>query len=95
MGTSISGVLVVGLPFDEVCEDYEDFCTHYDHELDRISPYYDADDSDCIVGYTVSSGYYAASPVLDEQLGYIEGFKERFKKLTGKDAQLYVSPNVD
>lgn len=95
MGTSISGVLVVGLPFDEVCEDYEYFCTYYEHELDLFSPYYDADYSDRIVGYTVSSGYYAASLVLDEQLGYIQGFKERFKKLTGKDARLYVSPNVN
>lgn len=94
MGMSISGVLIVGLPFDEVCEDYEDFYENYEDVFERISPYYDADNSDCVIGFVVAQGYYTFNEITDEDIAFIPSLKAAFKENTGKDAKLYVMPNV-
>lgn len=94
MGMSISGVLVVGLPFDEVCEDSEDFYEKYEDVFERISPYYDADNSDCVVGFVVAKGYYTFNEITDEDIAFIPSLKAAFKENTGKEAKLYVMPNV-
>lgn len=94
MGMSISGVLVVGLPFDEVCEDSADFYENYDDVFDRISPYYDADNSDCVVGWCLARGHYKHTEVSEETLDSIAGLKAEFREVTGKDAKVFVMPNV-
>ena len=94
MGMSISGVLVVGLPFYDLCADSEDFYEHYENDFDRISPCYDADNDLCIVGWCVARGYYEHAEVSEEALNSIAGLKEEFEKVTGKAAKLYVMPWV-
>ena len=94
MGMSISGVLVVGLPFDEVCEDIDDFCENYEDSFECISPYYDADDSDCVIGFVVARGYYTFNEITDEDIAFIPSLKAAFKENTGKEAKLYVMPWV-
>lgn len=94
MDMSISGVLVVGLPFDEVCEDSDDWCENYEDALERISPMYDADNSDCVVGWCLARGYYTFTEVDEETLSGIPELKAEFKELTGKDAKVFVMPLV-
>ena len=94
MGMSISGVLVVGLPFDEVCEDSDDFYENYEDVFERVSPYYDADNSDCVVGFVLAKGYYTFDEVSDDDIAFIPSLKAAFKENTGKDAKVFVMPLV-
>lgn len=94
MGMSISGVLVVGLPFNDVCQDSDEFYEKYEDIFDRVSQYYDASDDDCVLGYVVASGYYTYKEVTDESLDSLHSFKDAFKDTTGLDAKVYVMPHV-
>lgn len=95
MGIYYSGVIVVGLPFEEVCESADEFYEKYEGELDKISPYYDAVPHACLVGlvWQVSGDYrFKELTVSDGDGILLQSFKERFKKVTGKDAKVYLSP---
>lgn len=94
MSMSVKGVLVVGLPFNDVCQDSDEFYEKYEDIFDRVSPYYDASNDDCVVGYVVANGYYTYKEVTDEKLDSIPYLKDAFKNATGLDAKVYVMPNV-
>lgn len=92
MGIYYSGVIVVGLPFEDLCQNSDEFYEKYEGKLDRVSPYYDADNDACLIGivYDVSKDYqFKELPI--EPLVF-EKIKELFKSITGKDAKVYLGP---
>ena len=95
MGIDVGSALVVGLPFEDVVEDWEEYEEKYSAELDIISPQYDADNDECILGYKVAGVNYTYDEIDPETLeSDIKEAKENFFKLTGKHAKVYVSPHV-
>jgi len=95
MGIDVGSALVVGLPFYDVVEDGDEYYEKYAGELDNISPYYDADRGDRVLGYKLAGTDYTYDEVNPEELlkNVLEA-KEKFLKLTGKEAKVYVSPHV-
>lgn len=91
MGIYYSGVIVVGLPFEDLCENSDEFYEKYEGKLDRVSPYYDADNDACLIGivYAVSKDYQFKE--ISDQLVF-EKNKTLFKEITGKDAKVYLGP---
>lgn len=95
MGIDVGSALVVGLPFYDVVEDNDEFYEKYDGDLDQISPYFDADSDCCILGYRIAGTDYTYDEVsMDTFLQDISEAKQKFLKLTGKEAKVYVSPHV-
>jgi hypothetical protein len=80
---------MVGLPRGEVT--HQDLIE--DEELDVCSPYYDGDgEDDAIAGFTYeSSGDFCATEI-NIDLDVIEALKCKFKRITGQDARVYLSP---
>ena len=95
MSTQYSAVILVGLPFSEVfnsMDEYEefDYGVHNRAELEVISPYYDADLEDSLVGLKlVSSSNYSYKEIANEI--QTEKNRELFKLLTGLTAKVYLS----
>lgn len=100
MGIDVGASIVAGLPKKDlehlVAED-QDFDDWYDREgLDRISPYYDAGDHDCIFGVCVVNVDYTYME-LGEKEEFSKDVKnafEKFKEITGMDGKLYLSLDV-
>jgi hypothetical protein len=89
MGTYYKAKLIVGLPQDEIESDDEDMID----DLDRACGYYDCDSDSRIVGVEVesTSDYQAKEISLDQTK--IDAAKAEFRKLTGQDGKLYLSPH--
>lgn len=97
MGMSIGCKLIVGLPFYDVVEDYDEYYEKYDGDLDTASPYYDSDSDpdDRILGVNVVSASWSYKEIdlvnLNKDI-FVASLK--FEKLTGKVPKLYISANV-
>jgi len=92
MGIDYEAAIMVGLPRGDIeCEDIADLI--YEEELEVCPPYYDGSDDDgAIVGltYKVSGTYQASEFKWDQTL--VDALKTEFKKLTGQDAKVWLSP---
>ena len=94
MGIHTSAVIAAGLPFGEFTdEDRRDELIEVG-ELEVISPYYDADLENCIIGVTVASTGRYKPAELELDLIEVMNLKGEFFKLTGESAKLYLSPLV-
>jgi len=94
MGIDIGSALVVGLPAEDFCANYDEFDDKYECELDCISPYYDADFEYCLIGVKIAGKDFTYNELPDNISDVIEKAKEKFKQITGKDAKVYVTPHV-
>lgn len=105
MGIDIGARVVVGLPAGEIDVDEETLEEHYDgslgewayeNGLNRTSPYFDADDEDCLIGVVLADVDYTYTEMGDLQdlVAEVEAAQKKFKEVTGKEGKLYVSPNV-
>lgn len=92
MGIYYSGVIVVGLPFEDLCENTDEFYEKYEGKLDRVSTYCNASNDDCLLGivYANSRDYQFMELSNDHLL--FEKNKALFKEITGKDAKVYLGP---
>jgi hypothetical protein len=89
MGMYYKAKLIVGLPQDEIETDDEDALD----DMDRAHAYYDADSDSTIVGVEVeaTSDYQAKEISID--LAKIDAAKAEFRKITGQEGKLYLSPH--
>ena len=61
MGTNISGALIVGAHFSDVCLNYDEDEFYDDveflegHDIDIFSPHYDADIDDSFIGFRIEN----------------------------------------
>lgn len=108
MGVEYRAAIVVGLPYSDMGEFLDEKCQPQgDEEDDRdprdvleeldlawVSPYYDANLSDCVIGYAVDeSGDYCETELnLKELETDVAKYKALFKKTTGLDAKVYLMP---
>lgn len=100
MSLQVSSLLVVGLPFEEVCDTIEEHEILSDNpkylqslELEVFSPYYDAELSNCLIGIRlVSSGNYDFKEISEHI--EVEKLKQVFEKVTNKKAKLYITTNI-
>jgi len=95
MSVSMKSTIVVGLPYGELSEINIEKCEN--EGMDQISPYYDSDTNDALIGYVVlkTGEYYYKQIVIDmDFLNSISEAKIKFKLITGMDAQLFLSPFV-
>lgn len=96
MGIDVSGKLFVGSHYNDICFDDDDMIESYDGDilgwaddmnLIHVSPYYDADPSECYFGYTLEqtepTGCDYSRWCRDVQV-----LAERFEKLTGATAKI-------
>lgn len=89
MGISTSAAIVVGLPYYEFDPQWLE-----DNEMTigRYSPYYDADNEDCIYGM---AAYYAdGASKIDASKEKINEVHAKFFALTGKNGSLYLMNDV-
>lgn len=95
MGIDTGSALVVGLPFYDVVDSDDEFYDEYCSALSRISPWYDCDSDECLIGIVLYGEDFAYQEINETTLMQkITSAQHQFKKLTGKDGKLYVSPNV-
>lgn len=92
MSISYDAVIVVGLPFNEVCEDSDEFYDKYEDKLDRISPYFDASNDDCLIGITYASSCDYQYKELASEFT-MKANLALFKQITGKEGKVYLSVN--
>ena len=89
MGIFYSAVIIVGLPQCEILnQDLIDA-----DEIHVCPPFFDGGGEDhAIAGWTyIDSGDFRAEEI-NIDLDVIEALKYKFKKLTGQDAKVYLSP---
>lgn len=94
MGIEYNAVVVVGIQKQDI-EDWDKFEELIDTgDLEVASPYYDGSDSDfAAVGFVVyESDDYSSSELVWDQ-AVIDAKKAEFKKLTGQDAKVWLSPH--
>lgn len=89
MGMYYKAKLIVGLPKEEIESEDEDMVD----DLDRACGYYDCGEDSMIVGVEVeSTGDYQAKEIrLDTEK--VAAAEAKFRKLTGQDGKLYLSPH--
>lgn len=91
MGIEYSAMIIVGLHVDDL-SDHERFEEFLDGELDRAPPYYDGGDA-AICGICVANTPdYAAKEVPDGLESLITKAKEDFKRITGLEGKVYLTP---
>ena len=93
MGVEYRAVVLVGVPWRDVPDDvldrlYEDY-----DEFSVISPHYDADRADCLVGIVVcQTGDYDYAQADLDRLKIAKAFKS-VKEQLGVEGKLYLSPH--
>ena len=90
MGIDYSAAIVVGRPhsdFDELDDGLID-----DGELGAFPPYFDAPYYECLIGVSVCSTWDYTWKEFDYNQTNIDTAKEKFKRLTGLDAKVYITP---
>lgn len=93
MGIEYSARIIVGLTHEEL----EDFLVGvedpYDVGLYMVSPYFDADYCDCLFGVIVQScnDYSYVEVDTNKLMLNIDEAHQKFKEITGKSGQLYLS----
>lgn len=101
MGIDVDGGMIVGERASKLnisesmlgeynCEDLSEF---YSEVLDNMSPYFDSDVGDWIVGYTVPD-VLINSPEFDQWWLRVREMAHNFEKLTGVPARLIGTQNV-
>lgn len=102
MSVAYDAAIVVGRPYDEIEDklkefdnpaegsDWYDYVT--DRGLERLSPYYDAPDKHCLVGYIVQETpeFWFEELVNDEMA--IEQAMDKFFAVFGVRAKVYLTP---
>jgi hypothetical protein len=91
MGRSVMAAVFVGLPREELSEEQLEMVD--DGTLECCSPFYDGGSDDgAIVGFALASTerYTPQEFAFDAQKA--EELKAEFKKLTGLDARVWLSP---
>lgn len=93
--------LVVGLPFIEVCKNFEEYDLLNNNPvylqsttLDIVVPYYDAALSDCLIGFTLVSSEVSTHKEINESISITKS-KELFELVTGKKARFYLTPHIE
>lgn len=93
MGIDYRAVVVVGVQKGTI-ENFDKYEALVDDgELETISPYYDGGSDDAaVVGlvYTTTDDYSPSEFRWNQQA--VDKLKERFKELTGDDAEVWLSP---
>lgn len=92
MGVNYQAVIMVGLPRKDIgLEELDDLID--EDLLECCAPYYDGgDESYAIVGfcYKKSGSYYPSE--LDWDQENLDKLKADFKKVTGQEAKVFISP---
>ena len=93
--------LVVGLPFTEVCKNFDEYDLLNNNplylqssRLEIITPYFDADLHDCLVGFVLVSSNVYNYKEINESIS-ITKTKELFELVTGKKAKFYLTPHIE
>lgn len=60
-------------------------------ELDSFSPYFDCGYDQCFYGYSVASGLISDMTEVEES---VQRLSSAFKKVTGKDSQIFVINHI-
>ncbi len=95
MGIDTGSALVVGLPFFDVVEGVDEFYQKHELNLSIVYPWYDCDYENCLIGVMLHGKDFEYDEIDETTLMQnITTAQHKFKKLTGKDGKLYVSPNV-
>lgn len=97
MGIRYSAAIVVGLPYEELCSDdflekhdYDDWAS--EHDIEDVSPYYDADREDWVVGFICKRSPDFAWSTFEWDQAMVDELKQRFNELTGKEARVFITP---
>jgi hypothetical protein len=90
MSIDTSAKIMIGLPRTEVDEELLD-----SDDLEVASPHYDGcGENYAIAGFTLhGSGSYRADEIVWDQ-EKVDTLKAEFKALTGKDAKVWITPNI-
>jgi len=93
MGIDYQGAIMIGVQQSELEEELVVQLVHKEAVFEICAPYYDGDDCDhAIVGYTYAcSGTYEATPFKWDE-AEVTRLKAKFKKQTGLDAKVWISP---
>ena len=103
MGIDIGSALVVGLPYEDICEVYKSsvdstevpfYNWTEEKDISRFSPYYDADYQDCVFGFKVAGTHYTYDEVGEDYVNSVNTYSNIFYKLTGLKPKLYVTADV-
>lgn len=89
MSQTYEACVVVGLPYNKVKE-FEDLID--EGTLETFPPYYDAPLRDCICGLKFASSDEYSFSEFKWNEDTINSLKDEFKDLTGKDAQVWITP---
>lgn len=98
MGTEYRAVVVVGLPYSELntkvsnLDDEMEDCG----ELDRVSPYFDAPNEGCVIGFVACQSPDYGAVIIDDKddlSGLIFKAEERWEsRFPGVKPKLYLMP---
>ena len=93
MSIGYSAVVVVGLrhedfPDPDQLESWAD-----DGKIERVSPYYDASNEDCLFGVVVAYTRDYCFKEVPMPLDELEQAKDEFRALTGLEPKLWLSPH--
>jgi hypothetical protein len=93
MGMSVMAAVFVGLPREELSEEQLEMVD--DGTLECCSPFYDGGGDDgAIVGFELARTERYTPQEFAFDAAKCEELKARFKKLTGQDAKVWLSPCV-
>lgn len=93
MGIEYKAVVLVGVPWQDVPEDVRDRLEEDFEEFSIISPYYDADRADCLVGIVVNQTRDYNYSQLDLDRSKVAKAFKSVKEQLGVDGKLYLSPH--
>lgn len=103
MGIDVDGGMIVGLPASEVTIPEEHLlavscggeameeCDYFDLVMDNMSPYFDSDSEDWVVGFKIRSGvecWDRYSMEFGAWLDELDELSDRFYEITGKKPKL-------
>lgn len=100
MGIDIAGGLIVGLPAKEVeipeehltvNGDSMEECQYFSEVMDYMSPYYDSDPEDWVVGFKISNGpecWDRWGMEFEYWLDDLDELADKFYEITGKKPRL-------
>ena len=92
MGVDYDGGMIVGEKGELLTVDGELNDLLEDHEMDTMSPWYDASPEYCVFGFTVED--VSVDAMVGEWLSDVKSKAERFEKITGTKARLIGIQNI-
>lgn len=91
MSIKYSAVIVVGLPTTEFGDDFIGEIRDINYDIELISPYYDAHQSHCILGFIYeSSGDYSFNEIRWDH-AKLWDLQQKFEAITGRRGKIYIS----